>query len=249
MTTSYKALCSDHYVNQRLNLKMDLPLRRDTALSLLDRIRRDFPWMNVFKRYQNELALESAAGHERQQWVALRKTSIRSGSVNPDTAEDALALHKVVLEVAPYYLDISPLDAEYVELLYGFDLLAPGNHDSIVFDALIAGSPLAPLAEGPGERVLECQPMLGLSLTEHGDVQAHYEVKTRKAGAETAMLLERSEEPISVYLTVRKYGPMSDIADYASAVSILAEHAEDLISTRVMPHLLMPLRDAIAAGS
>ena len=39
MTTSYGALCSDFYINQKFALKMDLPTARETVLDLFDRIR------------------------------------------------------------------------------------------------------------------------------------------------------------------------------------------------------------------
>lgn len=166
MPTSYRALCTDFYINQRLNLKMDLPMRRDTVLALFDRIRREHSSMDKFRRYQNELALESASRDQGQQWLGLRKTSIRSGSVNPATAGDAYRLHRLVLETAPYYLDISPLDLDYLELLYGFDLMAAGNHDAIVYEALVAGSPLASLIDHDGAIPIDCQPILGMALTE-----------------------------------------------------------------------------------
>ena len=40
MSDSYGALASDFYVNQRLNLKMDLPTERETVLNMFDRARK-----------------------------------------------------------------------------------------------------------------------------------------------------------------------------------------------------------------
>jgi hypothetical protein len=154
MPMSYRALCNDFYVNQRVSLKMDLPMRRDTVLTMFDRVRREHPWMERFRRYNNELALESktptAGESQHQQWVALRKSSVRSGSVNPETTEEAFRLHKLVLDVAPYFLDISPLDIDHIELLFGFDLVAMGNHDAMAFGALLRSSMLSNFAESPG---------------------------------------------------------------------------------------------------
>ncbi len=248
MPNSYGALCTDFYVNLRLNLRMDVPTRRDTVLSMFDRVRRDYPWMDRFRRYHNELALESESRDQTQQWLALRKTSVRAGSVNPDSPREAYRFHRLVLEIAPYFLDISPLDVEHVELLYGFDLAAAGNHDAIVFDALIAGSPLASLAEGSQTRPIDCQPLLGVSLTESCDVQAHFEVKTR-TGTRQARTGEFREEPISIYLTVRKQGPISDVKELALVMDGLAESGEELLESRVVPHLLVPIREAIASSS
>lgn len=264
MTTSYRALCTDFYINQRLNLKMDLPMRRDTVLSFFDRIRRGHPWMDKFRRYRNELALESGPREAGQEWLGVRKTSVRSGSVNPDSPEDACKLHAAVLENAPFFLDISPLDVDYLELLFGFDLLAAGNHDAIVYEALIAGSSLAPLLEGSGA-VLDCQPILGLTIPDGtrdgtgGDIHAHFEVKTRAtsrqsrggggaAGPISAGGGDFREEPISIYLTVRKHGPVTDVAELPRVLMTLHRHGLSLMENRVVPHLLAPIRTAITTA-
>ncbi|MGE3109435.1 MAG: hypothetical protein AB7G11_15310 [Phycisphaerales bacterium] len=247
---SYRALCSDFYVNQRVALKMDLPMRRDTVLAMFDRVRREHPWMERFRRYQHELSLESrtpAGGDTQQQWLALRKSSVRSGSVNPESPEDAFRLHRLVLEISPYFLDISALDIDYVELLFGFDLTAMGNHDAMAFNALLRSSPLAHFADAPGSIVLECAPVLGIALDEGCTLQAQVEVKTRSS-ARQVKTGEYREEPLSIYLTVRKYGPIDDIKDLAKLQSMLIEQAEELIASRVVPHVLMPLRDIIASG-
>ena len=51
MATSYGALCTDFYVNQKLALKMDLPSDRETILHLFDRVKKTVPNMNRFHRY------------------------------------------------------------------------------------------------------------------------------------------------------------------------------------------------------
>jgi len=250
MPMSYRALCNDFYINQRISLKMDLPMRRDTVLAMFDRVRREHPWMERFRRYQHELALESrpnGIGGSQQQWVALRKSSVRSGSVNPETAEDAFKLHRLVLELSPYFLDISALDIDHVELLFGFDLIAAGNHDAMVFNALLKNSPLASLADEPGAVILECPPVLGIALDESCSLQAHMEVKTRSSTRQVRTG-EYRDEPMSIYLTVRKYGPIDDIKDLAKVQELLVEKGEELVSTHVVPQVLTPIRDAIAAG-
>lgn len=247
MPLSYKALCSDFYINQRLNLKMDLPLRRDTVLSFFDRVRKQQPWMDRFRRYKNELALESSPKGSVQQWVALRKASVRSGSVNPDTDEEAFGLHKLVLEIAPFFLDISALDIDYIELLYGFDLSSGGNHDAAVYAALAAGSPLAKLAEMDGVNVIDFAPIVGMILDDPAGFQAHFEVKTRSPSRSAAH--EGAESPISVYLTVRRHGPISDLKDIPAFMQTLTEKGEELITSRLVPHLLVPIRESIAMGN
>jgi hypothetical protein len=258
MRNEYSTFAADFYINQRLNLKMDLSMRRDTVLSLFDRVRKDQPHMDKFKRYTDELALESRTdGGEltgtAQQWVAVRKTSVRSGSVNPENSHEGCRLHRLVLESAPYFLDISPLDIDHLEALYGFDLMAPGNHDAIVFNALYAGSPLAAAVSGLDakhgrpHRLVDCQPLIGVALSDDGDLQAHFEVKTRSAGR-SGRTHESREEAISVYLIVRKYGPFSDIGALATVFGRLTARAEELLDSVVLPKLLTPIREAIVTG-
>ncbi|MEM1185073.1 MAG: hypothetical protein AAGI53_08715 [Planctomycetota bacterium] len=249
MASSYRALCSDFYVNQKISVKLDLPRSRDTMLELFERVRREFKSMGTFRRYKDELALESPMPDHPHRWLAVRSGNIRSGVVNPDTFEEAYGLHRCVLEVAPYFLSISPLDIEYIEVLYGFDLGAPGNQDEIVADALLAGSPLASVFETEGATPVDFQPLVGLAVrgsptSTRPDTEAHFEVKTRSGGGADV----ESPEPISLYVTLRRYEPVSDLKELSRVFAELAETAQDLIEERAIPALLTPLREAINAG-
>jgi hypothetical protein len=248
MSDSYRALCTDFYVNQKVAVKMELPRTRETILDLFERVRRQFPEMTTFRRYRDELALESSQSEMPHRWMAVRGTTIRSGTVNAESLADAYALHKHLLEVAPNYLSISPLDVDYVELLYGFDLLAGGNHDAIVLDALLPGSPLAALLDVPNAQPADFQPLVGLSLGKGRDVEVYFEVKTRPAegrGRES----DGASEPISVYLTLRKFGAISDVKEMPRVLTDLARIGEELVEQRVVPGLLVPIREAIGSGN
>lgn len=246
MTVSHSALCTDFYVNQKLALKMDLPTARESVLDMFDRVRKELPEMKCFKRYEGELALESAAGQSNYSWMAMRKTSIRSGWVNPETLEEAYRLHQVILEIAPYYLSISPIDVEYIELVFGFDIQAGVNRNEIVLNALLADSPLASLIDYSREVVLDAQPFLGFSLNNDCNLQAFVEVKTRTDPSEIASG-NYEDEPISVYLTARRNGPLTDMEDFSSSFGMLAGHVERIAEDRVIPHIVMPIREAILA--
>ncbi|MCW5777236.1 MAG: hypothetical protein KIS87_12430 [Phycisphaeraceae bacterium] len=247
MSASYRALCSDFYVNQKVSLKLDLPRGREQTLELFERLRRQYPSMSHFRRYREELSLDTPPGESPHRWVAVRSNSIRSGVVNGDSLGDAYGLHRTVSEIAPYFLSVSPLDVDFVELLYGFDLSAGGNHDSIVASALLGGSPLGALAEIPGAGPIDCQPVLGLALGGGGEYEAYFEVRTRPASGEDRER-ERGEEPISVYLTVRRNGPFGDLGELPETIATLAERGEELIDSRVVPTLLVPIREAIVSG-
>ena len=248
MASSYRALCSDFYVNQKVSVKLDLPRGRDTILELFERVRREFKGMGTFRRYKDELALESPTADHPHRWLAVRSGNIRSGVVNPDDFHDAYGLHKCVLEVAPYFLSISPLDIEYVEVLYGFDLAAPGNQDQLVADALLHGSPLAALFETESATPVDFQPLVGLAVrgspeVQQPDTEAHFEIKTRSGGGEA-----ETGEALSLYVTLRRYEPVADLKELSGVFDQLTTTAEDLINTRAIPSLLTPLREALGAG-
>jgi hypothetical protein len=244
MSTSYGAICNDFYVNQKLSLKMDLPSGRETVLDLFDRVRRELPGMDRFRRYDGELALESPEQASQYSWMALRRTTIRSGWVNPESLEQAYKLHRLILEVAPYFLSISPLDVEFLELVFGFDLQAERNRNEVVYEALLADSPLASLVDLNTESVLESQPFIGFSLNGDCNLQAFVEVKTRTTAKEIATG-RFEDEPISIYLTARQYGSLNAIADFATAFATLAGHIERLAEERVIPRVIAPIREAI----
>ena len=242
--SNFTAFCSDFYVNQKLGLKLDLPERRETVLDLFDRVRRAFPRLSTFQRYEGEVALESDSAEREWQWVALRQTTIRSGHVNPATLADSYNFHKALLEVAPYFLSISPLDIDMLEVVFGFDFETEPDRDSVVFDALLANTPLAHLVDGDFERVIEAQPAIGISLGDRGDLQASFEVRTRPR---VPVAGERGGDPISVFLTVRKFGPLASLDDLKGAFGAVVGHAEHLAETRVIPHLVVPIHEALQA--
>jgi hypothetical protein len=249
MATSFGALCTDFYVNQKLALKMDLPSDRETILHMFDRVRKTIPSMDRFRRYDGELALESVRRDPEYAWMALRRTSIRTGHVNPASMAEAYRLHRLILEVAPYHLTISPLDVDYVELMYGFDLECRGDHDEVVFEALFADGPVANLMTGSHTRVVDVQPVFGLSLSKKGDLQAYFEVKTRHRNRRGFSGSRFRNEPISILLTVRKYGPIDQIDDLKGIFDLLAHHVETLAAERAVPNLVAPIARQITSSS
>ncbi len=248
MATSYGALCTDFYVNQKVALKMDLPSGRDTLLDFFERMRKSMPGMNRFKRYNGELALESARRDGRYHWLALRRHSIRTGHVNPDSLEQAMDYHKLVLEMAPNYLSLSPLDIDFVELMYGFDLECEKNHDAVIFDALFGDTPLqAMIPEAPG-RVLDVQPVFGHALNDSGSLQAYYEVKSRPKSRRGSSK-RYTGEPISLFVTVRKYGPVGELNTLGQTMDSLHERCEALAAERLVPHMLRPITEKITSSA
>lgn len=240
---SLRALVSDAYVNLKVSLKLELTKSRETVLELFDRVRRQYPSMNQFGRHGEELALETGQGESPYRWLAVRSRNIRSGIVNPPGFASAHDLHKHILEVIPYYLNISPLDIESIELLFGADLVASGNHDEAVYNALVADSPLSNLLVHDCT-ITDCQPVLTTTVPDSPGMEVQYEVKTRQHGP-----LKEGEhaEPISVYLTARQSGPLADIDELQTTYASLARRGEHLVEHAMIPALVMPLRRAVSA--
>lgn len=250
---NFAALCHDFYVNQKLGLKLDLPDRREPVLDMFDRLRREFPRLERFRRFDGELALETPELEREYAWVAMRQTSLRSGAVNPGALEDAYALHARVLEIAPYYLSISPLDVDYLELVFGFDFETDSPRDEIIFDALYADSPLGLLVDRQQDCVLDTQPSLTIAISSGGDLTASFDVRSGPragvalgaTGAEPGF--SGDGEPISVFVSVRKQGPVKTLDDLKTGFACLCGHAERLAEHRAIPHLVVPIRNAILA--
>lgn len=239
------ALCSDFYLNQKIALTMDIPEGRESVLDLFERIQREFPRLERLKRYEGECALESEDIDGTYSWVALRQTTLRSGTVNPSSLEEAYKLHRKILEVAPYFLSVSPLDLDHLELVFGFDFEVDRDRDEIVFEALLAESPLADLVDRDRERLVEAQPFIGISLDDDPRMQAFFEVKSRPARVAGGTPALDGHDPISVYLTVRSSGPIKKLDELPALFARLAGHGERLVEERLIPSVLVPIRRAI----
>lgn len=248
MTTSFGALCNDFYINQKLALKLDLPSDRETLLHLFDRVRKSLPGMNRLRRYQAELALESPQSEAEYMWLALRRNSIRSGHVNPTSMDKAYELHDLILELSPYHLTLSPLDVDYLELMLGFDLECAANHDEVVHEALFANSPLAGLLHVKGGRISDVQPVLGMTMGEDEQVHCTFDVRTRPEPKRGKGKRYRNA-PISILVSLRRYGPVDELDQLRPMMRSLAQTAELLAAEKLIPHLLNPIAKQIASSN
>jgi len=248
MATSFGALATDFYINTKLGVKLDLPHARGVVMDFFDRVRKAHPAMSRFRKYQGELALEAPDREGASSWIALRKTSVRVGVVNPESLCEAYSLHRLALELAPFYLSVSPLDVDVMEIVFGFDLEARGNHNQLVWDAFYANSSLGALLGDDVDQMLDVQPIVGMTLADAPNTQAFFEVKTRTSTRDLRES-EPADEPISVYVTLRRSGPVDDVRELPAILDNLAKKGEELIETRAVPHLVNPLRDVIASGA
>ena len=244
--TQYASLADDFYVNMNLATEMELPGQRDTILHFFERLQRRYPSMRKFYcRDKRDFVLEEDKDQGRYRWAAVETKRLCSGQVNPSSLEAVLEQHRLVLDLAPALLSISPLDCEALDVLFGFDFAYRGNHNALLAEALGVGPALDRVAELPGGRVINYEPSLTISVDEDCRVQVRVSTETRtnafqvRTGAFT-------EEPLSVYVTARQYGSLDPDVSYVQAMERLAGLAREVVDACVVEQILRPLARAIS---
>lgn len=253
MKTALGAQCDDFYVSTRLFFKLDLNPNRESLLHFFERLRREYPALcRLRRRDKKSVTLEEQppaplddAGPRR--WVRLEVAAMRLGYYAPPSLEAVQTFTRFVLRQAPFHLTLSELDLDHIEVVYGFDLEYAGNHDQLVAETLFAGHPLAQFALGDdAHHTLDCQPFLGIALSPECDLQAHLEIKSRSTTYEIRAG-EYEPQPLSIYLTVRRYGPLAHAADFVEAQTELVQRAHELAVSHAVPLVVNPLALAIAS--
>jgi len=251
MSIDFSTVCDDFHVSCRLFLKLDLALERETVLHFFDRVRKEFPRMRRFRRRENRRLIleEDAEDDVSRRWLRLESRSLRFGHFGPPDTGAVRRLSAVILEQAPYHLTFSDLDYDHLEVIYGFDLEYRGNHDQLVADTLWHDHPLGRiLAEEGAVRAIEAEPYFGVALNAECDLQAYVETKSRTSTYEVRTG-EYELQPLSVYVTVRKYWAAGASTGPAEAATVLFDRADELAAQRVVPLLVTPLAQAIASRS
>jgi hypothetical protein len=154
MAHSFSALCDEFYVNMRLGTQMKLAHDRATIVSFFERIQRLYPNMINFHQdsRHTEASIEESRDNNAYRWLSLEANRVSSGHLNPEDLADAYKYNASVLETVPYYLAISPVDLDYVDVLWGFDFQCKGNHHELIAEALLGESPMGKLMETENAR-------------------------------------------------------------------------------------------------
>jgi hypothetical protein len=144
------------------------------------------------------------------------------------------------------FLGLGGLDTDCLDVMFAFNLDYAGNRDAIVAEALLGGSPLSALGgEGFG-RWVECQPEVVFALDEDCYLQARLAVESR-CDSFQVRTGTFSEEPISVYFTVRRYPRPGEVLQAVAALANLCGICEDFTGRVIVPHVVAPIASAIAA--
>ena len=105
---------------------------------------------NFYCRDRGDFVLEEDKDKGSYRWCTIEPRRVCSGHVNPESVEEALEQHELVLDLAPYTLSVSPLDCEALDLLFGFDFTYRGNHNQLVAEALGVSPAMERILEIPG---------------------------------------------------------------------------------------------------
>ena len=98
MSHPYGAFCEDFYINMRLGSQLALPHNRETLLHFFERVQKEFPGLTRFRKLGNgELNLEEDRGQPSYRWMSVEAKRLSSGHVNPESIEEALKLHQLLL--------------------------------------------------------------------------------------------------------------------------------------------------------
>ena len=244
--TAYASLADDFYVNLNLATEMELPAHRETILQYFERIQRHYPSMRKFYcRDKRDYVLEEDKEQGRYRWAAVETKRLCSGQVNPPSIEAAVDQHRLVLDLAPAYLSVSPLDCEALDVLFGFDFAYRGNHNALLAEALGVGSAFDRVGELPGGRVINYEPSLTMSLDEDCRVQVRVSTETR-TNAFQVRTGEFTEDQLSVYVTARQYGSLDPDTSYVEALDRLVRLARDVVDSCVVEQILRPLARTIS---
>lgn len=249
MSNPYSAFCEDFYVNMRLGSQLSLPHQRETVLHLFERMQKSYPAMTRFRKNENgEFNFEEDRSGHAYRWISLESKRLSSGHVNPTSLEEAAKLHTLLLENAPCHLGISPIEIDYLDVLFGFDLGFGGNHDEIIAESLFPESPLTCLAEETSAKPVDFQPTVTVALSEDCRLQARIDVVTR-TNSYQVRTGDYSDDVISVYLIVRRYWGDRPKESLESLFQQMTERADALCNKHILPKVLRPISAAIASRS
>jgi hypothetical protein len=248
MNSGFASFSDDFFVNVDLHTALPLPQGRETVLQFFEAAQKQFADMaEFFQRESGEYVLEGDRNADSYRWVELEPRRLCSGCFNPPEPANAYQQHTWLLERSRYYLGVSHLDIESLDLVYGFNFDFTGNRDAIVWEALVAGSRLAALAQADNAVALNCEPSLVVALNPECSLQARLAVETRNSSYQVRSG-NYEEEPISVYFTIRTYPRSGQRFEPTESLAKQAEVGEDLLTRVVLPKIIRPIASAIAAA-
>lgn len=248
MKNDFRNIADEFFVNLNLQTTLSLPDSRETILHFCEAVQKEFPSMTSFyRRETGEYVLEGNHDSGSYQWMELQSHHLSAGYFNPPTVEDAVRMHRWLLDRSTYYLGITGLDVECLDLLLGFNFDFLGNRDAIVAQAIYGGTPLWTLATDGSAKPIECEPCLVIGLEEDCYLQAKVSLETR-SNSYQVRTGQYEDEPISIYFTVRQYPQPDRKFDHRESFENQVEKCTDLVGRIVVPQIIGPIAAAIASA-
>jgi hypothetical protein len=248
MEPEFSSVADDFFVNVNLQTTLALPTGRETILHFCEAVQREFAAMTSFyQRDSGEFVLEGDHEAGSYPWLELESHRLSSGYFAPPELRNAYHLHRWLLNRCVYFLGISPLDVDSLDVLFAFNLDYKGNRDEILAEALLANSPLWAFLGDAGGQPLECEPAVVVALDEACGLQARLSLETRSSSYQVRTG-QYTDDPISVYLTVRRYPTPGEPFDIEASFGTQSEICEDLTCRTVIPNVVQPIAAAIAAA-
>ena len=118
--------------------------------------------------------------------------------------------------------------------------------DLVVAEALGLNTTLESLMQLPGSRVINYEPSLMLALDENCRLQCRLSIETR-TNAYQVRTGQFPEAPISVYFTVRQYWGRQPFKTWGESYTNQRKVCQELVDSHIIPAVVCPLAQAIAA--
>jgi hypothetical protein len=247
MSSSLGNFSDDFYLNIDLHTVLPLPQARETVLQFCEAAQKQFPDMSDFYQRENGAhVLEGDRNAGSYRWLELEGKRLSSGNFNPEDLAKAYEQHAWILDRSRYFLGVSHLDIESLDLVYGFNLDYNGNRDAIVCDTLLSGCRLAGLLSETESVALNFEPTMIIALDRQCSMQARLAIETRNSSFQVRTG-NYEDEPISIYFTIRGYPRPDERFDLAKELARQAQAGEDLVNRLVIPQIIRPIASAIAA--
>jgi hypothetical protein len=247
MSTSYSSLCDDFYLDMYVNTELDLPSERQPLLDFFERLQKQFPLMgNFYRRERGQFCLEEDRRSGQYRWVTVEADRIGSGYVNPPGFEEAYEQDRLILELMPYMLGVNHLDIDSLDVTFGMDFMCHGNHDEVIAEALFDTSVFGCLLDLPNSKAIGFSPTVLTAISEDCRTQARISVESKTSFYDVSNESYNSDEPISVYFTIRQYPAPNEKFNALKSFKKQCELAEELMASRILPNIVRPLTSAIA---
>lgn len=248
MTANFSNFSDDFFINIDLHTALPLPSGRETVLQFCEAVQKQYPdLLDFYQREGGDFVLEGDRHSGSYRWLEMESRRLSSGAFNPPDTETAYRQHLWLLDRSRFFLGVSPLDVESLDVIFGFNLDYVGNRDAIVCEALLSGSRLGSLTGESGATALSFEPSFVVAIDADCSLQARLAIETRNSSYQVRTG-SYEEEPISVYFAVRAYPPRSHRFDLAKSFARQTQVGEEMLQRVVVPNIIRPIASAIAAA-